>query len=94
MTNMEPHSEQVLDPKLDVQHHERQTPDNNDIKEKVEEIQSEEAAQHLNVIDFELLSRESIRFKSKATIRLLLVIIIQGISSSLRSFYTRFPLQS
>jgi hypothetical protein len=53
---MEPHPERIIEPKLDVQHKEFQNIDNNDIEERVEEIQSEEAAQHLNVIDFELLS--------------------------------------
>ena len=68
-------------PKADVQHNELQNEDNNDIKEKIEKVQIEVAAQQLNVIDFELLSRESIQFKSKATLRLILVIIIQGISA-------------
>ena len=50
--------------------------------EKVEEIQIENAAQQLNVVDFDLLSRESIQFKSRATLRLVRVIVIQGISES------------
>ena len=48
--------------------------------EKLQAIHVEQAAEQLNTIDFELLSREAIRFKSRATLRLLVVIIIQGIS--------------
>jgi hypothetical protein len=51
-----------------------------DQTEKVEDIQIENAAQQLNVVDFDLLARESIQFKSRATLRLIRVIIIQGIS--------------
>ena len=50
--------------------------------EKIEEIQIENAAQQLNVVDFDLLSRESIQFKSRATLRLIRVIIVLGISQS------------
>ena len=55
-------------------------PNEEHIDEKIEAIQVEVAADHLNVVDFELLSRESIKFKSRATLRLLAVIVIQGIS--------------
>ena len=48
--------------------------------EKLQAIHIEHAAEKLNTVDFELLSRESIRFKSRATLRLLLVIFVQGIS--------------
>jgi hypothetical protein len=71
---MESHAQ----PKVAMQHTEQHHEDK--INEKIEAIQVEVATEHLNVIDFELLSRESINFKSKATLRLLLVIIIQGIS--------------
>ena len=57
-----------------------------DQSEKVEEIQLENAAQQLNVVDFDLLSRESIQFKSRATLRLIRVIVIQGISQSSFTF--------
>jgi hypothetical protein len=68
--------------KTDVRHLEHSDPhdENVDIDEKIEVIQVQAAAEHLNVIDFELLSRESIQFKSRATLRLIVVIIIQGIS--------------
>ena len=46
----------------------------------IEAVHTEHAAEQLNAIDFELLSRESIRFKSRATLRLMLVIFVQAIS--------------
>lgn len=50
------------------------------LTEKVEEIRIEEAAVELNIIDLEILAAESIRFKSRATLRLLIVILVQAIS--------------
>ena len=47
--------------------------------EKIEEARIENAAQQLNVLDFDLLSMESIQFKSRATLRLIGVIVVQGI---------------
>jgi hypothetical protein len=54
--------------------------------EKIEEARIGNAAQQLNVLDFDLLSRESIQFKSRATLRLIRVIIIQGISQFCLAF--------
>ena len=54
--------------------------EDSELTEKIEIIQVEAAQHQLNTIDFELLSRESIKFKSKATLRLLVVIVIWGIS--------------
>lgn len=54
--------------------------------EKIEEARIENAAQQLNVLDFDLLSRESIQFKSRATLRLIIVIVIQGISQFFSAF--------
>ena len=81
---MEPQTDdKIAEPKIDSQHREVRSSRDAVISEKIEEIQVEVAAQQLNQIDFELLSRESIQFKSRATFRLILVIVIQGISSSL-----------
>ena len=52
----------------------------NEIGEKIEVIQVENATQQLNTVDFELLSRNSIDLKSKAALRLFGVIVIWGIS--------------
>jgi hypothetical protein len=71
----------TMERKAGIQHQEHsESHDDTKINEKIEVIQVEAATQQLNVIDFDLLSRESIQFKSRATLRLLLVIIIQGIS--------------
>jgi hypothetical protein len=81
---MEPKpDETVANSKTDAQHREVRASHDTGVSEKIEEIQVEVAAHQLNQIDFELLSRESIQFKSKATLRLILVIIIQGISTCL-----------
>ena len=48
--------------------------------EKVEEIRIENTSVELNTIDLELLAAESIRFRSRATLRLAVVILVQAIS--------------
>jgi hypothetical protein len=53
-----------------------------DTKNKIEEHQAEVAQDQLNRIDIDLLSHESIQLKSRATLRLLLVILVQGLSKS------------
>ena len=59
--------------------------------EKVEEIRMENAATEINVIDLERLAAESIQFKSRATFRLVIVILIQAISECFRQMgFLRF----
>jgi len=48
--------------------------------EKIEEHQVEIAQYQLNRIDLDLLAKESIVIKSRAALRMLLVIIVQGLS--------------
>jgi hypothetical protein len=48
--------------------------------EKIEEHQVEIAQYQFNRIDLNLLSKESIGIKSRAALRMLLVIIVQGLS--------------
>ena len=50
--------------------------------EKTEEIRIENTANELNAIDLELLAAESIQFRSKATLRLAVVILVQAISKN------------
>ena len=50
--------------------------------EKIEETRIENTAVELNVIDLERLSAESIQFKSRATLRLLIVVLVQAISKT------------
>ena len=59
--------------------------------QKSEEVQIEAAARQLNTVDVELLSRESIHFKSRAALRIIVVVVIQGIS---KSSATAIPLQA
>lgn len=46
--------------------------------EKSDALQVELATRQLNEADIELLSKEAIRFRSKATLRLILVLVVQG----------------
>jgi hypothetical protein len=48
--------------------------------EKIEEHQVEIAQYQLNRMDLDLLSKESISIKSRAALRMLLVIVGQGLS--------------
>ena len=49
-------------------------------KEKIEEIQVEVAASELNHVDLDKISREAFAWKSKAGMRIFVIVLIQGIS--------------
>lgn len=52
-------------------------------KEKIEEIQVEVAASELNTVDLDRISKEAFAWKSRAGLRVFVIILIQGISTSI-----------
>lgn len=50
--------------------------------EKPDTVEVEIATRQLNEADIDLLSQEAIRFRSKATLRLILVLVVQGFGTS------------
>lgn len=53
---------------------------------KTEQYQIENAEYNLNRVDIELMAKKAIKWNSKATLRLAVVILIQGLSTSSDSF--------
>ena len=56
--------------------------------EKIEEHQIEVAKYELNRIDLDKVSRDAITSKSRAALRLAVVIIVQGLSESVRFLHS------